>query len=113
MAPWQDWKTIARPDVVISDGRPVVVEMNGDSPAGLFSLHDALAEVQAQLLVELGIQVEAAAPRALQTLIDTMPLTPGVDRVAVCCWRHEIADAPPVWSYGSFVKGMKSHGIDA
>jgi hypothetical protein len=113
MQPWQDWATIARPDVVTSRGRPVVVEVNGDSPAGLFSLHDALAEVQAQLLTELGIQVEAAAPRALQMLIDTLPLRPGVDRVAVCYWRHEIVDAPPAWSYGSFVKGLRGHGIDA
>ncbi|MER7008090.1 hypothetical protein ABT297_34280 [Dactylosporangium sp. NPDC000555] len=113
MQPWQDWATIARPDVVTSGGRPMVVEVNGDSPAGLFSLHDALAEVQAQLLAELGIQVDAVAPRALQTLIDTLPLTPGVDRVAVCYWRHEVVDTPPAWSYGSFVKGLRSHGIDA
>lgn len=113
MQSWQDWATIARPDVVTSGGRPVVVEVNGDSPAGLFSLHDALAEVQAQLLAELGIEVPAAAPRALQTLIDTLPLTSGVDRVAVCYWRHEVLDAPPAWSYGSFVKGLRGHGIDA
>lgn len=113
MQPWQDWATIARPDVVISGGRPVVVEINGDSPAGLFSLHDALAEVQAQLLAELGMEVGAEPPRAMQGLIDTLPLTPGVDRVAVCYWRHEILDAPPAWSYGSFVKALKGYGIDA
>jgi len=113
MQPWQDWATIARPDVVTSGGRPMVVEVNGDSPAGLFSLHDALAEVQGQLLAELGVKVAAEPPRAVQALIDTLPLTPGVDRVAVCYWRHEIVDAPPAWSYGSFVKALRGHGIDA
>lgn len=113
MQPWQDWATIARPDVVTSGGRSVVVEVNGDSPAGLFSLHDALAEVQAQLLTELDIEAVATPPRAVQALIDMLPLTPGVDRVAVCYWRHEILDAPPAWSYGSFVKALRGHGIDA
>ncbi|RKN47013.1 hypothetical protein [Streptomyces hoynatensis] len=113
LQPWQDWSTIARPDVVTSGGRPVVVEINGDSPAGLFSLHDALAATQADLLAELGIHVEAEPPRAMRALIETLPLTPGVDRVAVCYWRHEILDAPPAWSYGSFVKALNEHGIDA
>ncbi|MGC0422208.1 hypothetical protein [Embleya sp. AB8] len=105
MQPWQDWSTIARPDVVTSGGRPVVVEINADSPAGSFSLHDAPAE--------LGVRVEAEPPRTMRALIDALPLTPGVDRVAVCYWRHEIESAPSAWSYGAFVKALEGHGIDA
>lgn len=113
LQPWQSWATIARPDVVICGGRPVVVELNGDSPAGLFSLHDALAAVQAQLLLEVGIEVTAEPPQAVQKLIETLPLTPGVDRVGVCYWQHEVVDAAPAWSYESFVLALRGHGIDA
>jgi hypothetical protein len=44
--PADDWAAIARPDILISGGRTLLIDVNASSHAGLFALHDMLARAQ-------------------------------------------------------------------
>jgi hypothetical protein len=50
--PAHSWQLIARPDVIVSSGRPVLVDVNAGSLAGLFPLNDMI--LRAHQAPELG-----------------------------------------------------------
>ncbi|MEV0091152.1 hypothetical protein [Streptomyces sp. NPDC050738] len=112
--PHQDWATIARPDVIISGGRTLVVEVNSDSPAGLFGLHDILARAQEQLLETGGdrpVAPSPALPALLKGVAGEIRRDDGL--FAICYWAHERDEGPLSWQYDLFVAELARLGVEA
>ncbi|AEV83080.1 hypothetical protein ACWT_2061 [Actinoplanes sp. SE50] len=110
----QNWSTVARPDVISSGGRTVVVEINGDSPAGLFGLHDIIARAQAAFQ-RPAPQAPARPAVAMRGLLDSLERSFGrlTGTVAICYWRHEQQAGPLDWQYELFARELRRHGVDA
>lgn len=111
----QTWSLVSRPDVVLTDGRALVVEANADSPAGLFALHDILLRAQ-QRLPDVAETVRGLyGPNATEPLADLvrkrMVAEDGV--VAIAYWRRETETNPPHWYYGCHARELGRYGIQA
>ncbi|PRY30570.1 hypothetical protein [Pseudosporangium ferrugineum] len=112
--PHQNWSTVARPDVITSGGRTVVVEINGDSPAGLFGLHDIITRAQSAFL-----RPSATAPGrpavAMHGLLASLEKSFGAldGMVAICYWRHEERAGRLDWQYELFARELRRHGVEA
>ncbi|MBW6433684.1 hypothetical protein KZ829_08000 [Actinoplanes hulinensis] len=109
--PHQNWSTVARPDVISSGGRTVVIEINGDSPAGLFGLHDIITRAQTAFLPP---EASLARPAvAMHGLLSGLTKSFGEfdGMVAICYWRHEQAAGPVDWQYELFARELRRHGI--
>ena len=112
--PHQDWATIARPDIITSGGRTLVVEVNSDSPAGLFGLHDVLARAQARLRGGDGGPLGApspAMPALLKGVSGEVRRDDGL--FAICYWAHERDEGPLSWQYDLFVAELARLGVEA
>lgn len=110
----QDWSTVARPDVIASEGRTVVVEINGDAPAGLFGVHDIIARTQDAFRQPSPEAPTPPAP-AIRGLLNSLERSFGrLDgTVAICYWRHEQQLGPLNWQYELFVRELQRHGVSA
>lgn len=110
----QNWSTVARPDVISSAGRTVVVEINGDSPAGLFGLHDIIARAQSAFR-QPSPEAPARAAVAMGGLLGSFERSFGrLDgMMAICYWRHEQQAGPLNWQYELFVQELRRHGVEA
>ncbi|MGW1156848.1 hypothetical protein ACWD5Q_02800 [Streptomyces sp. NPDC002513] len=112
--PHQDWATIARPDVITSGGRTLVVEVNSDSPAGLFGLHDILARTQERLLetgADRPVAPSPAMPALLKGVSGEIRRDDGL--FAICYWAHERDEGPLSWQYDLFVAELARLGVEA
>ncbi|GGN20796.1 hypothetical protein FHR83_002058 [Actinoplanes campanulatus] len=109
--PHQNWSTVARPDVISSGGRTVVIEINGDSPAGLFGLHDIITRAQTAFLPPSASLARPAV--AMHGLLSGLTKSFGEfdGMVAICYWRHEQAVGPVDWQYELFARELRRHGI--
>ena len=114
--PGQDWAIVARPDVILASDRIVVVELNCDSPAAQFGLHDLLLRAQSRL------PTTAAALERLAA--HTLPVTPALvarllelrareGLVAVCYWKREEAAGPLHWYLEGLARELTHHGLAA
>ncbi|MFG3705938.1 hypothetical protein ACGF7U_14555 [Micromonospora sp. NPDC047670] len=110
----QDWSTVARPDVITSAGRTVVVEINGDSPAGLFGLHDIIARTQSAFR-RPAVEAPAYPAVAMRGLLGSLERNFGRPdgMVAICYWRHEQQAGPLDWQYELFARELRRHGVEA
>lgn len=92
----------------------MVVEINGDSPAGLFGLHDIITRAQSAFL-----RPSAAAPGrpavAMHGLLASLEKSFGAldGMVAICYWRHEELAGPVNWQYELFARELRRHGVEA
>jgi hypothetical protein len=114
--PDQDWTTIARPELILAGERVAVVELNCDSPAAQFALHDLLLRAQRRL-PRTDAMLTAAAARATPVtppLVETLRrMQPHDGLVAVCYWRREETAGPVHWYLGCLAHELARHGLEA
>lgn len=111
--PYQGWATVARPDVITSGDRTLVVEVNSDSPAGLFGLHDVLARAQGTLIAGPDPQVCAPTPTLPALLRGLSGEVRNDGLFAICYWAHERDEGPLSWQYDLFVAELARLGVEA
>lgn len=114
--PANDWALVARPDIIVRDGRPVVIEPNATSHAALFSLCDAL--LRAQHAAGSQFPRPPAVPlltmaRYARLLRERLTAPTGL--VALCYFAVEDSDerAWAAWYYRTCVQELRRYGVAA
>ncbi len=111
----QDWAMIARPDILLTDDEAWVIEMNCDSPAGQFALHDVMVRAQCAIpAVQAGLAKLDARPVAvvppLVSALEAASALPGT-AIAITYWeREEKADPLWWWYYRCLAIELERHG---
>jgi hypothetical protein len=114
--PAQDWALVARPDVIVRDGQPLVIEPNATSHAALFALNDAL--LRAQRAAGPDFPRPDAVPlvtmaRYARLLRSRLAAPGGI--VALCYFAVEDTDerAWAGWYYRTCVRELSRYGVPA
>jgi hypothetical protein len=114
--PDQDWTAVARPELVLAGERVAVVELNCDSPAAQFALHDLLLRAQRRLpradatLTAAGARASAVTPPLVESL---RRMGAGEGVVAINYWRREEAAGPIHWYLGCLARELVRYGLEA
>jgi hypothetical protein len=115
--PADDWAIIARPDMVVHHGSPMLVDVNAGSLASLFPLNDMILRAHATAVLRPAFAIPASPRFVMGHLADiARRFLAGHDNVIAISYFAEEDDAEPNlnrWHYAAAVLELNRLGLTA